>query len=106
MSSDIHQQYQFGRASTKEPAAQQVSVKTIGVIAAVVIAVLALMNAYGNLYREISEGDLRVRQTILETERVLRAEIGSVREEVQDVRREMNANYRELRDLVDRSIAR
>ena len=125
MSSGIHQPYRFGRASTKEPGTQQVSMETIGVIAAVVIAFLVLLNAHGNLSREISEGELRIRQTILETERVLSREIGSVREEVQGVRvdlqgirreiqgihgelrgvrRELNANHRDLRDLLRRSL--
>ena len=32
---------------------------TIGVMAAVVIALIAVINAYGNLTRAISEGDQR-----------------------------------------------
>ena len=95
--------YQFGAGESTESGKQQVPMGTIGVIAALVIALIAVVTAYGNLTREISEGDRRVRQTVVESERVLREEIGGVRGEIQGVREEINSNYRELRDLLERS---
>ena len=117
MRSGIHKTFQFGEGAPTRSDGHQVSLKTLGAFAAVVIAVLALMNAYGSLSQAINDGDLKVRQTVTQTERVLREEIQTIREEIQGVRQEIrdvreeiqgvreeiNANYRDLRDIIERS---